>query len=222
MQVPARTPRLLAGFVAAVLVGGAQPAAACTGNGYGYAGLIGADATRGVRATISALSVRVGGGHAAGWVGVGGSAAGPNGEDEWMQIGLAAYEETGVRLYYEVVRGTVRDYVEIDTDVPLREAHRVAVLEVRGAPGWWRAWADGRPVTDPIYLAGSHRAWQPVVTSESWSASCRVNAFRFRFRRVEVRKEASWRRMPAPFVFADPSFRVIRWSRGFDALTRGA
>ena len=219
----ARTSRLLAATaVALVVLTSASAASACSGGGYGYAGLIGADPSRGVRATVSAVSLpRVDSGHAAAWVGVGGPGAGPDGENEWIQVGLAAYQGSSLRLYYEVMRGTRRDYVEVDSNVAAGEGHRVAVTEVGGSPGWWRATVDGRSVTDPVYLAGSHRAWRPVVTAENWRADCEPNAFRFRFRRVEVRG-GRWSRMLQPFVLEDGSFRLLKWSRGFDALAGAA
>jgi hypothetical protein len=222
---PVRTSRFcLAAVLATLAVAAWAPiASACSGGGYGYAGLIGADISRGIRATVSARTLpRVESGHAAAWVGVGGRGAGPNGEDEWLQVGLAAYKGSSLRLYYELMQGTARKYVEVDGDVPAAESHRVAVGEVRGSPGWWRVWVDRRPVIEPVYLAGSHRAWRPIATAENWSADCVPNAFHFGFRRVEVRTGRSWKRMAQPFLLADAAFEVVRRRRGFDALTTTA
>ena len=154
----------------------------------------------------------------AAWVGVGGAGAGATGEDEWIQVGLVAYQSGSVRLYYELMRGTKRNYVEVDSDVAAGESHRVTVTEVLGARGWWRATVDGRAVAEPVYLAGSRRGWQPVATAENWRGDCGVNGFRFRFRRVEERESRSWKPLKQPFLLEDKSFQLRRWSRGFDAF----
>jgi len=52
-----------------------------------------------VRATITALrQPSVSAGHAAGWIGVGGPGAGPNGEAMWLQTGVAALPGTPVKI----------------------------------------------------------------------------------------------------------------------------
>ena len=94
-----------------------------------YAGIVGPDVTTGVRARIVALSPpAVDEGHVAVWTGVGGLDVGPNGEDEWIQVGLASFEGSTTRLYYEIMRGDRwPEYVEVDSDVAPGELHRVAV-----------------------------------------------------------------------------------------------
>ena len=53
--------------------------------GYAYAGLQSGRVGSGVRATITAFrQPAVSAGHAAGWIGVGGPRAGPNGETMWL------------------------------------------------------------------------------------------------------------------------------------------
>src|SRR3954447_8171146 len=101
------TCRLLtrAAVVAAVLA--AAPAAlGCGSSGYTYAGLASADRTHGVAAKITALGAPgVQNGHVAGWVGVGGPKQGPNGADEWIQVGLSGFQGSAdSSLYYEVTR----------------------------------------------------------------------------------------------------------------------
>ena len=42
------------------------------------------------------------------------------------------------------------------------------MLETAATPGAWRVWVNGRPVTDPIFLADSHAALSPMALGESW------------------------------------------------------
>ena len=56
-----------------------------------------------MRATIAALrQPSVSAGHAAGWIGVGGPGAGPNGETMWLQTGVAALPGTPLMVYAEI------------------------------------------------------------------------------------------------------------------------
>src|ERR687886_2972670 len=75
---------------------------------YSYAGYDSPWYAHGVAATITALQDPVvTAGHVAAWVGVGGVGAGLHGEDEWLQVGFAAFEPEGPptnEIYYEVVR----------------------------------------------------------------------------------------------------------------------
>ena len=58
----------------------------CSAGGYAYAGLIGAMPVTAIASTVtSAVAPRVGIGHVAGWVGVGGPKEGPGGTHEWLQ-----------------------------------------------------------------------------------------------------------------------------------------
>src|SRR3954462_4047400 len=93
----------------AALVSSARPADAsspsCSSSPYPYAGLIGRQKVGGVRATITAVTrPDVAAGHVAGWVGVGGTNAGPNGRAEWIQVGLSGFSGGPSQLYYEVTQ----------------------------------------------------------------------------------------------------------------------
>ena len=84
---------------------------------YSYAGITAPDRANGISAALTAVSVpNVVEGHVAGWIGVGGPGLGPGGSDEWIQIGLSAFPESGSIMYYEVDRaggfqGNLADYV---------------------------------------------------------------------------------------------------------------
>ena len=82
------------------------PAALACARGYSYAGLYSSSTASGVAATLTMLEApRVSSGHVAGWVGVGGPGLGPNGEDEWLQVGLASFAgSTEGHLYYELAQ----------------------------------------------------------------------------------------------------------------------
>ena len=60
-------------------------------------------------------------------------------------------------------------FIPLLQNVQVGERHRLAVLEMNRRPGVWRVWVDGKPMTDPIVLPGSHRIWKPIATAESWN-----------------------------------------------------
>jgi hypothetical protein len=160
------------------------------------------DSRAGVGAAITALRApTVTAGHVAAWVGVGGEGLGPNGTNEWLQVGISAKPGIGPSLYYELARpGVAPLYVMLAGHLPLGRSYRVAVLESSAHRGWWRVWVNGSTVTKPIYLPGSHDAWRPVATSESWdggSGACNAFAFRFTDVSVATRSGGGWAPMHA-------------------------
>jgi hypothetical protein len=200
---------VLVGAVSAVaLVGAATTASAgraclseTRAGGYSYAGHQAAHRSHGVRATITLTRIpTVDAGHVAGWVGVGGPGQGANGGDAWIQAGIASVPGTEPFVYAEITReGRAPKLIVVEEGVPVGLSHSLAVLEVSGRPGWWRVWADGRAVTEPVRMRGSSGRWAPIATAESWNAGTPAcNAFGFRFERVSVSSGggASWR----PFV----------------------
>jgi hypothetical protein len=200
----------------------ASPASAlwCDGDtqSYTYAGVINSDRAHGVAATITALSTpRVQWGHVAGWIGVGGVNAGPNGQPEWIQVGYSGFYGGESQLYYEVTRpGFGTRYYEVDASIAVGEKHRVGVSEIRGRRNWWRVWVDGKPASDPIYLPGSHGAWQPMAIGESWNAGrAACNSFSYRFDWVVVahRAGAIWRPVADSYELEDRGYRVVRPAR---------
>ena len=119
-------------------------------------------------------------------------------------------------VYAEVTRpGRDASFLPLHEDVAVGESHRLAVLEMNGRPGVWRVWLDGRPVTDPIPLPGSHRRWEPLATAESWNggvATC--NGFGFRFERVGVARSlgGSWQPFVPGYTFRDRGYQVRQLS----------
>jgi hypothetical protein len=185
-------------------------------RGYGYAGHRAAHGAAGVRATITRLGgLRVRDGHVAAWVGIGGRGAGPGGSDQWLQVGLASLPGAPLLLYVEVTRaGAQPEFRLLDPHVRPGSPHTLALREVTGRPDWWRAWADGRPVTEPILLRGSSRRLQPIATAESWdggTGSC--NAFVFRFEDVRLLADAGWRPFVSGRRFRDAGFAVHALTR---------
>jgi hypothetical protein len=185
--------------------------------GYAYAGFQASGVSSGVRATIAATrSASVQAGHAAAWIGVGGRSAGPNGETMWLQTGVAVLPNTSPMVYAEITRaGRDPVFVPVLEGIQVGERHRLAVLEMNRRPGVWRVWVDGKPVTDPVVLQGSHRIWKPIATAESWNgrvATC--NGFGFRFERVGTAQSlgGSWRTFAPGYTFEDRGY-VVRQLR---------
>lgn len=176
--------------------------------GYAYAGHQASATGHGVRATITALRApTVRNGHVAGWVGVGGPGSGPNGEDQWLQAGIASLPGTAPLLYAEIARaGAEPVFRALRYGVRPGERHRLAVMEIAARPGWWRVWLDGAPVTKPIELRGSSGRLKPIVTAESWNGDSPVcNGFAFRFEHVGLAASAggSWRAFVPGYRFQD-------------------
>lgn len=187
----------------------ASAAAICGEGTYAYAGFDGSSATRGVSATIDqAGPFQVRDGHVAGWIGV----VDPNTAAAWLQVGLSAMpNDTTSEIYYEVAfpdRAPV--YHLLRTDIAVGESHRFAVLELQRRPNWWRVWLDGRPVTPPLHLRGSHDRWSAQALGESWAgaASGACNSYAYAFGDVSLL--AAGGRLPA---LHDPNYAVLRRSR---------
>lgn len=205
------SPIALVVMFAAVVLTASPPAAdaaarSCSTKPYAYAGLIGVEAVGGVRATISASSVpAVKRGHVAGWVGVGSPTAGPNGEAQWIQVGLSGFEGGASQLYYEITRpGRSPEYATVVEKVEPGESYAVAVVEVR--PNRWRVEVDGRVVSPEVSLPGSNRKWEPVVTSESWNAGAGCNGFSYRFSGVAAYRKGAWRPLGEATVLSDKGY----------------
>ncbi len=214
-----RVRHLLALLVGLTLVGASTTATAspscgsAAGTGYSYAGHQSDVTGHGVRATIQATRAPgVEAGHVAGWVGVGGPGQGANGGNAWIQAGVASLPGMDPFIYAEVAReGREPRFLLIEEGVAIGRAHRFAVLEVAGRPGWWKVWVDGTPVTKPIRLRGSSGRWAPIATAESWNGGePRCNSFAFRFERVSVAYGGggAWRPFVSGHRFRDGSYTV--------------
>lgn len=216
-------PRLHARVLAAVLAIAslflASPAwakAACGSSGYAYAGLGASNRAYGVATNLQTVGTpQVLSGHVAGWVGVGGPGSGPNGTNEWIQVGFSAFPGNALSsLYYEVARPNgAPQYHEIESGLPAGTARKVAVLELAGRRGWWRVFVDDRAVGEAVYLPGSHGAWRPLATTETWGAGSFVcNRFSYRFGSVAVatRPGGGWQRLTRHYTFEDHGYKIRR------------
>jgi len=212
---------LIGAIAVAALVGASTTAtagpASCgntVGNdGYAYAGHQATYRGHGVRATLTVIrQPNVAAGHVAGWVGVGGPGQGANGEDAWIQAGVASMPGMDPFIYAEITRGG-RDpeFILLEQGVPVGRSHRIAVLEMSGRPGWWRVWVDGAAVTEPVRLRESSGRWAPIATTESWNGGeSACNAFSFRFERVSVSYGGggSWRPFVTGHRFLDDGYTL--------------
>jgi hypothetical protein len=219
MTFPTPTPTRLARFLAvAALAFVASPAAAfaCGSSGYTYAGVASLESGFGIGSRLTATNdPLVQNGHVAGWIGVGGPRKGPHGTDEWIQVGFSAFPGSALsNLYFEVARpGKQPVYREVATAIPTGMSKRVAVLEMAHRPNVWRVWVDGHPVSDPIYLPGSHGAWRPMATAESWGGGAvACNAYRYQFRQLHIATApgGGWRALTASYSFHSPDYAVLR------------
>ena len=194
--------------------------AGCGIASYSYAGVSSLETRYGVGAQITAVrKPAVAKGHVAAWVGVGGSGLGPNDTSEWLQVGISAKPGEDPALYYEVARpNQTPRYVMLKGHLPLGRAYNVAVLEATGHPGSWLVWVNGSKMTQRIYLPGSHGAWRPVATAESWNGdktgTCNAYAFRFGQVRVATKPGGSWQPLEGGRVLADVGYRLQHESHG--------
>ncbi len=185
---------LLAGALALASAFFAPVALACV-RGYSYAGLYSPSKASGVAATLTMLEApSVVSGHAAAWVGVGGQGLGPQGEDEWLQVGLASFPDSSEgQLYYELTQpGREPEYTTLASGIRPGERQRVALLELPFAHNTWVV-VSGAGIAGPFYLPHSHRAWEPIATAENYSESAACNRYGYRVARVQLaRKDGSW------------------------------
>ena len=206
---------LVAGAVAAALAGAFTPSAWACSRGYSYAGLYSSQPAVGVAASLSMLGLpTVTSGHVAAWVGVGGPGLGPNGADEWLQVGLASFDSSRAHLYYEVaLPGRAPEYVELASGIEPGRVIRVGLLELPFAPGTWVVISPAG-ISGPFYLPDSDDAWAPVATAESWAAGgSQCNRSSYRFGRVELaNSRGGWRRMRRASKLQDPGWRLRRES----------
>jgi hypothetical protein len=206
---------LVAGAVATALAGSFAPSAWACSRGYSYAGLYSSRPAVGIAASLSMLRLpTVTSGHVAAWVGVGGPGLGPNGTDEWLQVGLASFDSSAAHLYYELtLPGREPEYVELGSAVEPGRAVRVGLLELPFAPSTWVV-VSPTGIAGPFFLPGSDDAWAPVATAESWAAGgSQCNRSSYRFGRVELATaQGSWHRLRHSSKLQDPGWRLRRES----------
>jgi hypothetical protein len=155
-------------------------------------------------------------GHVAGWLGVGGTHAGPGGTREWLQIGYVGFDDGSDQIYYEVTLPRQADaYHTVRATVGPGEKHMIAVLESAVAPGSWRVWLDGAPVSPLIKLIGSHGRFLPEMIGETWNASrtaCNVYDYNFSDVRVAAAPGGVWTYGVAGQIYRDLHNRAIKLS----------
>jgi hypothetical protein len=206
--------------VAAGALFGAPLALACGTGGYSYAGVASSAHAFGIGATVTPLAgFNVLSGHVAGWVGVGGPRLGPNGADEWLQVGFSGFPDVaGNDLYYELaLPGKQPTYHQIATNLPMGQAARIAVLEMHMRPNVWRIWVNGAAASQPIYLPGSHGRWSPIATAESWDGGSAgaCNGFLYRFHRVSIARVpgGGWHQLAGGYPISSSTTRLARRSK---------
>jgi hypothetical protein len=71
---------------------------------------------------------------------------------------------------------------------------------------------DGRPVSDAIYLPGSHGAWAPQVYAESWNGGNAgvCNHYAYRFDNVVIARGpgGAWKRLVKGARYQDAGYKV--------------
>ena len=188
--------------------------AICGATPYSYAGQQADSTAHGITARLGSTDAPdVVAGHVGGWIGVGGTEAGPGGTAEWLQTGLAAFPgDTTMQMYYEVtVPGSQPRYVELRSAVAPGQSHRFAVLEMLHHPGWWRVWVDGHPASRAIHLPDSDGSWYPQAMGESWNGgvgACNSYAFRFEGVAVATADGGGWRPLRSGGEWQDPGTQV--------------
>jgi hypothetical protein len=197
----------------------ASASATCGEGAYAYAGIGGRQVVSGVSATIApTTSPSVRDGHVDGWVGVGGPGKGPNGTDEWIQVGLTSVpNESTNSIYYEIVSPGRHDATHwLRRGVRVGEQHRFAVLEVKSRPNWWRVWLDGSPASPPVLVPSSHARWTAQAVGESWagetSGSCNTYAYAFANVAAASVTGGVWSPFDHVEPFQDANYRLVRRS----------
>jgi hypothetical protein len=195
----------------AIGAGAAEPSrfissAACKAN-YDYAGVQQKGQRAGIRAyvtTVKAPKVIVG--HVAGWLGVGGPGLGPNGTDEWMQIGYAGFDTGKSQIYYEdALPGKPPRYHTLKENLGKSEKHRLAILEVGTTTNSWRVWLDDKAVSPATVLPNSNGRFAPQALAENWNGSttknCNSYGYGFNGIQVSTKPGGSWTAATAGYVW---------------------
>ena len=206
---------LLGVLAASPAEGGSTQTSSCGVKAFSYAGLQAGRTAHGVSATLASTAApSVSDGHVGGWIGLGGTSAGPGGAAEWLQTGLAAFPgDQTMQMYYEVtVAGSKPRYVELGSSVAPGVSHNFAVLEMLQRKSWWRVWVDGKPASPPIHLPGSHGVWYPQAVAESWNGqngACNAYAYRFTNVTLATADGGRWRPMQKSYELHDAGYKVV-------------
>lgn len=210
MTARRRTPiLLLLALVAVAAPGAARAESLGCRSGYSYAGIAALAHATGVSATVTAVrAARVTSGHVAAWIGIGGAGLGPGGTDEWLQVGISSLPGGTTEIYYEVALPDAAPVYTSVLPVSSGESHQIAIVE-SSSPGTWTVAVDGNPVALPIALPGSHGAWSPMLTSESFDGGVTTcNGYAFRFSGVRIAAAGVWQSLGKVQTFADSGTSV--------------
>jgi hypothetical protein len=165
------------------------PAATCSSQSYAYAGLFSNLSASGIKATVTTLAAaQVTNGHVAGWIGVGGTSAGPGGVAEWLQTGVQESAGGDTEIYAETTRpGGSPTYQMLVGDVQPGTPYQLEVVELAGQTrNMWQVLLDGKPASTPVSLPGSSH-FEPMAMSESWNGGTPTcNGFDYRFGNVKI------------------------------------
>lgn len=192
----------------------------CAPSGYAYAGFQSPVAAYGVSGRLTLESAPlVGDGHVAAWLGVGGAGLGPHGSDVWLQVGIAGFPDGRSELYYEFKRPGMQtaEYVSLG-QLPRGAKRDVAVYERASRRNAWRVVVDGKAVSPTIVLPGSHGAWRPIATSETWGGdtnSCNRLGYDFGDLAVATRSGGGWKPFTLSRAMRDPGYRLDTRRSGF-------
>jgi hypothetical protein len=219
--------RLLTALAAlAVVLTVSAPAGAgrrvCGVAGYSYAGYLSPTPAYGISGSLAlTTSPKVDGGHVAAWIGVGGSGMGPGGSDAWVQAGISGFPDGHSELYYEFQLPTQKQpqYVSLGRATP-GKSYDLAVYEPPSRQNAWRVTLNGERVSPAIVLPGSHGAWRPIATSESWdggSPACNRFGYDFSNLATATRYGSGWQPFTLSRAIQDPGYRVLPRVSGFAA-----
>jgi hypothetical protein len=193
----------------------ARLASGCKTN-YDYAGVQNVRPAAGIRTVLTNIrEPDVTAGHVAGWVGVGGPGKGPNGTDEWLQIGYVGLPQGQPgQIYYEVTQPHVSpQYHTVQATLAPGAKNLITVSEV--SPDTWQASVDNTPVTPPIALPGSDGRFPPQATGETWnagSATCNVYGYSLGSVTIEGKVGGTWKNGKAGFRFHDSQQQLHKTS----------
>ena len=190
--------------------------ATCKTN-YDYAGVLDSAEHYGMRTNLSMdKKPGVKDGFVAAWVGVGGPGEGPNGQDQWLQVGYVTFDTGQAELYYEItLPGKSPDYHTVKPNLSPSAKHRIAVLEVAGKKDAWRVWVDDKAVGPVYVLPKSHGKVIPQALAETWNGgTTKCNAYSWQFKAIQVAAKpgGSWSNTKAGYEYRNSQSELKKTS----------
>jgi len=199
------------------------PAATCSSQSYAYAGLFSNLTAGGIKATVTTLAAaQVRNGHVAGWIGVGGTNAGPGGVAEWLQTGVQESAGGDTEIYAETTTpGGSPTYQMLVADVQPGTPYSLEVVELPGQANMWQVLLNGNAATSPVSLPGSS-SFEPMVMSESWNGGTPTcNGFDYHFGNVKIATSPNtWVGLTNTQTLSDTGYHITdRTLTGFNATS---